>query len=348
MKRSSPEIEVYLDQLRALPFIRDAGLGKASRGDEEGVDAWIRVKTETGTYSLPVQLKKSHLLRETATSVVLQVKNRPYLLLFAPVVGREIAQMFQDAGVCFLDRAGNCYLNLDNRYVARVQGQTAVPRKASNKGLRAASYRVIFALLAEPGLVESPTRTIAEAAGGVSHQTVSNVRHWLIERELLTHSRNRYRWSPGKSGELMDIWLNGFVTTLWPSLLLGRFRSREKEPEALEASLEAVLGESPSWRWGGGAAAMRLTDYYRGEKTLVYFQGGGVSELRKRLPLVPDDRGNVLLAEAPGPTAFKGPREDTVHPLLVYTDLLVDGNDRAAEAADVLRQKYPIGLEGDR
>jgi hypothetical protein len=42
---------------------------------------------------------------------------------------------------------------------------------------------------------------------------------------------------------------------------------------------------------------------------------------------------------APGPLAFEG-AEATVHPLLVYTDLLHEGESRAHEAAAVFAEKY--------
>lgn len=62
-------------------------------------------------------------------------------------------------------------------------------------------------------------------------------------------------------------------------------------------------------------------------------------DIVKWLRLVPDMHGNVVLARVPGPLAFRSPRPDTVHPILVYADLLGEANDRASEAASVLRQK---------
>jgi hypothetical protein len=59
----------------------------------------------------------------------------------------------------------------------------------------------------------------------------------------------------------------------------------------------------------------------------------------RRLELVPDPQGPVSVMRAPGPLAFEGP-EGTAHPLLVYTDLLHEGESRAREAAVVFAEKY--------
>lgn len=245
----------------------------------------------------------------------------------------------------YVDLSGNWYINLDDQYIAHAQGRTIARAAAREKGFRAAAYRAIFALLVDPSLINETTRKTAEMAGRLSPQTVTDVRNAMVERGLALRSRNRFHWAPGRRNELFDLWLAGFGTTLWRTLLIAPLRSQVLEPAALEQELVPALDQIGGWRWGGGAAAQRLTDYYRGDRTLIYLREPPPRDLLKRLHLIPDMHGNVLVARVPGPLAFSGPREDTVHPLLVYADLLGEGNDRSTEAARVLREKLLADFE---
>ena len=46
------------------------------------------------------------------------------------------------------------------------------------------------------------------------------------------------------------------------------------------------------------------------------------------------------MVRSPGALAFRSPHPETVHPLLVYADLLAEGHDRAREAAAELSARF--------
>ena len=129
---------------------------------------------------------------------------------------------------------------------------------------------------------------------------------------------------------------------------IGRFRAKAQTISKLETELGRTLdaiGEFGEWRWGGGAAAHRLTKYYRGELTTVYLRAATVSAT-SRLPLVPDSKGTVVLMRAMGPLAFEAPNPKVVHPLLVYADLLLEGHARARDAAgEIFRRHLQVPSE---
>ena len=345
MKRSLPDIDLYLDHLRSLPFVLEVKVIPPPRGADSSIDGALVIETKGGPKRVVFQVKRSHLLRETAESLVHQARHIPNLFVMAPHVGSELGQLFAKEKVNYVDLSGNWHINLDDQYIAHSQGRTIERTQAKEKGLRAPAYRAIFALLVDPALINEPTRKIAELAGGLSPQTVNDIRRGLVERGLVLHSRKQYRWTPGRKTQVLDLWLAGFVTTLWRTLRIAPLRSQVQDPEELERQLGPVLDKIGAWRWGGGAAAHRLTGYYRGDTTLIYFQEAAPRDIVKRLRLVPDTRGNVVLARVPGPLAFRSPRADSVHPLLVYADLLSEGSDRAIDAARVLREKLLADLE---
>src|SRR5690606_7355047 len=116
-------------------------------------------------------------------------------------------EAFEGAGVNFVDAAGNCRLELGKQYVARIQGRRAPAVQASDRGLRAASYRVLLALLIHPELLGAPVRAIAEAAG-VSPQTANAVRAYLDEKQLVLRDGRRYRWLPGGLSGATRLWVS--------------------------------------------------------------------------------------------------------------------------------------------
>jgi hypothetical protein len=135
----------------------------------------------------------------------------------------------------------------------------------------------------------------------------------------------------------MDLWLGGAGTTLYPNLLLDRFRAPEPNLDALEVRLGKHLSARGRWAWGGGAAAQRLTEFYRGTHSVAYLDG--TLPPARELGLVQDPRGPISLYRAPGPLAFRE-GSDTVHPLLVYTDLLLEAEPRAREAAQEIQERF--------
>src|SRR5262249_61517113 len=166
-----------------------------------------------------------------------------------PLVGAQIGARFVEAGVNFVDLAGNCHVRIGNRYLVRIQGERLERPASTERGLRAPGYRVIFALLSAPELASGNVRALAAAAGGVSAQTAADVRARLLERGSLVRSRRRVRWAPGGWKAACDLFLGGFSTVLAPTLLMGRFRARESNVAELERSIEKRLGPV-AWRWG--------------------------------------------------------------------------------------------------
>lgn len=329
------DLEPYLERLRSLPFVREARLAEVEpRGRALGLDARIVLGTPSGEAELEVELKRSTLTRELAERLVHLGGRVPHLLVLAPAVGRELGDLFTSQGIDFLDLAGNCHVHVDDRYLARIQGQRTAPRAATERALRPPALRVLFALLADPELSRATTRTLAAAAGGVSPQTASDVRARLLGDGALLPTRSGLRWAPHGWKKALDVFIVGFPTLL-PSLTIGRYRARSNDVGELERALE----QAGEWRWGGGAAASRLDGHYRGDQTIVYLRDPDSLDT-KRLPLVADARGPVALLRLPGPLALEGPLPDCAHPLLVYADLLSEGHERATEAAAAIHDRY--------
>jgi hypothetical protein len=327
---AAPDFEPYLERLRELSFVSAAAIDPRRPPGE--TDALVKISTPSGPVRLPAELKRSHLTRELGHRLVHLAKALPGLLVLAPVVGRDLGEEFADAGVNFIDLAGNCHLRIGKGYVARVQGRR-VATSTAEKGLRAPSYRVLFALLADASLAGATSRALAERAGGVSAQTAIDLRTRLCERRILVPRGKALDWAPSGRKEALDTFVAGFVPTLEPSLAIGRFRPFESNLARLEAQLFRELGGGASCRFGGGAACDRLTGHFRGDRTVIYVTKWPGSGFLAKARLIADPAGTVSFAHSPGPLAFESPNSQTVHPLLAYADLLSDPDERAHEGA---------------
>lgn len=336
-----------LSQIRALPFVGEATIGPVEPRDLPLVDFRLRVRPRDTIRirSLPCAIQRSHLSNEMAQHFAALVTKVPDLTLFAPAVGRPAGDLFERAGVNFIDRAGNCSLRLDDRHVARVQGRRAPQGAPADRAMRAPSYRALLALLIQPELISAPVRAHA-AAAFVSPQTAADLRKRLEERGLVVRSRTQRHWLPERRKEAIDLFLSGYSSTLAPTLLIGRYRAQDTDPNVLERRIEPLLDVACTWRYGGGAAAMRLTQYYRGDRTTLYLQDPP-HDLANRLRFVPAWNGPIALMRTPTLVAFESPHPQCIHPLLAYADLLGEHDERAREAASELYDRY-LAREGAR
>jgi hypothetical protein len=282
-------------------------------------------------------VQHSHLSRANAEHLIVLGQAIPGLFVLAPAVGRELGELFEQARINFVDRAGNCHVRLSDKLIARVQGRKAVRPEPSARALRAPAYRALFALLARPSLIDAPLREIA-ATAGVSPQTVADLKQRLIDRGFVVKMKAGHVWLPERHNDALSMFVAGFADSLAPQLLIGRYRAAERDPALLEQRVEPLLDKVATWRYGGGAAAMRLTGHFRSERTVIYLQDPP-ADLPARLRLLPDRAGPIVLMREPGRLAFESPRPRCVHPLLAYADLLAEHDSRAREAAGELYEQ---------
>lgn len=341
------ELEPYLDRLRDLPFVRAANAEVLRPGGpDRGVDAVVRLKTPKGMRRLYAEVKRTHLSYELAGYVASRMRHlrwKPSILM-TPYVAPRLGHYLEERGINYVDTVGNCFLSLGPDYLVRVEGRRRPPRDLPRATLRAPSYQVLFAVLAHPQLVDAPVRVLAESAG-VGKTAAAE----MVQR--LEHEGYLGRTTTGRQllerGKLLERWLTGYADVLRPSLTFGRFRIAENDPAKVEAKVENALGQGKPWAWGGGAAAFRLTGHYRGEDSVLWVREPA-SDLPRALNALPARDGPLTILRARGTLMLQGAKPHTAHPLLVYAELLTRPSERAAEAAEEIRDKHLRYLEPAR
>src|SRR5687768_6384351 len=103
------DMKPYLERLKTLPFVIGARAerAKSSRKVSE-LDALIVLDTPSGSTRLPTELKHTHLTRELADRLLHIGADLPGFLVLAPIVGRDLGELFAAARINFMDLAGNC------------------------------------------------------------------------------------------------------------------------------------------------------------------------------------------------------------------------------------------------
>ncbi len=334
--RTSP----YLENLLSLPFLRKATLQAEPQRMGSHGDAMLELTTPRGRRRLLVEEKGSHLSQALVSDLIARASSRATtpLILFAPYVSPDMGALLVSHGINFVDRVGNCHLDLGGRYVGHVEGRKLRQSSDAPGGIRAPGFRLIFALLVEPDLLNASARELARASG-VSLGTASNILRRLEHDRIVVRTKSKRHLV--RRDDLVERWIAGYAETLRPQLFGGRFQTPDKDPPTLEGRVAGLLGQDGTWAWGGAAAAFRLTKHYRSDETVLHVEAAS-SDLPKRLRAIPHSSGRLILLGVPGPLAFRGQVPRTVHPLLIYTELVLTGSDRAREAAAELRDRFLV------
>ncbi|WP_186313840.1 type IV toxin-antitoxin system AbiEi family antitoxin [Kocuria marina] len=254
------------------------------------------------------------------------------LLVLAPFVHPRSAQQLRNAGIRFLDAAGNAYLRFEGVLID-VRGRRPDPsitlrtRKARTSTNLFAPRRaqVVFALLSWPALLGASVRSIATAAK-VSVGQAQSTLELLDEHDFL----DRHTGSLLRREVLAEHWADAFATGLGPKTLLHQFRG---DPSRMELDGHGAIYVS------GEQAAPWIRDP---ETATLY-----VEEFSPEMALTnrwrADGTANIMVRSVfwAYPDQDVDPRFPTVAPpLLVYADLKSTRESRQLEAAQQIKESH--------
>jgi hypothetical protein len=235
-------------------------------------------------------------------------------------------------GVSCADADGNVYLranasviDIQGRPVQRSRTLTRQDERRTRLSSRS-GLQVLFVVLSAPDVLDEPMRSIASASG-VSLGSVAAVFDELAKRRHLTttsHGRSLQH-----TRELIDLWAEGYRARLHAQLRLGRFGIDSSE--WWRTSTDAV--RAGGGQWGGETALWAKGANLRPARGVVYVNAIP-PKLVAALRLRRDDHIDApieLRRRFWASSAFG--ESDTVPPLLIYADLLADGDPRLVEAA---------------
>ena len=140
-----------------------------------------------------------------------------------------------------------------------------------------------------------------------------------------------------KKDNLLQRWVTGYPEQLRPKLILGRYRGKDGWWQ------EKVLDPAKE-QWGGEIAAAKLTQYLQPQIITIYLTATQLNLLLIENRLRKDPAGDVEILERFWKPTEKWQYKETVHPILIYADLLATGNQRNIETAKIIYEQHIVQL----
>jgi hypothetical protein len=303
------------------------------------VDAAIRIEVPQQARGDILGYRECRFAAEIKTEVtrttigMLLHKRRDHIqegwVLVTKYVKPRMADYLKNEKVQFLDTLGNAYINYPPLYVyitGKKPGNTFF-REPITRIYRPAGLRLIFALLCNPGLENKPAREIAEF-GNVALGYVPWIMRELKEMNFLIDRGKRGRILVNKA-KLLEHWVNAYPNQLRPKQIVGRFRTN------IPHWWENIKLKKYNAQWGGEIAAAIVTKYLQPQNITIYAEDQP-NKLFVDARFTKDNHGNIeVLRKFWG---FKNgrEREEIVHPILIYADLLGTGDARNIETGRMI------------
>lgn len=259
------------------------------------------------------------------------------VVVLATIIGKELGAALTGQGLGYLDLAGNCHLDLDGgNLTVHVEGRRSAVRPAGANSVRAAGYRVLFSLLADPLLLELPVRHIGAAARASRHAVHSLIARLRDEGVLMRAGRSKHVYAPGGREKCIDRFCAGWADVLRGSLLAGRFRMREQNPAAIAQRIEQGLHAAKvRFGFGGAHGSSHWLRYLQGGEPVIHVDGW-TPELARDLDALPDRQGPMHVFRTMTTLDLASGAADIAHPLLIHAELARSPDPRAREASRLL------------
>ena len=345
-------INSALERLTTVHPIRIGNLRREVSGRDRRWDGELTIKTKNGAYHYIFEVK-THLRPQDIHHLIVRANvdrkrwgKSTELVLLADYVNPLLASRLKDAGVNFVDTAGNLFLKRAPELYLYVEGKKAIgsQKDKPTRLFQPSGLTLLFGLLTEPDSINLPYRNLASASG-VALGTVGWVKRDLKEQGFLEPiGEDRFRVIRRK--ELFDRWVQGYASRLRPKLFIGEYRSLEKNfKSVLKIFHRYMLERGILWCVTGGVGADELIHHYQGKTLTLFVEHWHHDDAElKELKWLPSSEGTIAILNGFSPRVFqlddKQQRTPVAHPLLVYAELLYHGTDRDLETAKLIYKKY--------
>lgn len=246
------------------------------------------------------------------------------IMLVAERLYPNIKTQLNEAGIDWLDVAGNIHLEVNDTLIWIDRHTTTPTQKKKNRAFTKTGLRVVFLFLHDEDWLNKTYREIAQAAD-VALGNIKNVLDGLKEHGFIL-AKNKKVWKLKNRDKLLDQWLTAFTDELKPRIQKGKYRFMNKEAEQDWQNLELA----PGTVWGGEPAADLFTHNLK-PKYFILYTDKTRAGLMKDYKLIPDEEGKVEVREPYWTVENEIPK--TAPKLTVYTDLMETGDPRNANSA---------------
>ncbi|TNJ36607.1 hypothetical protein FGF68_05935 [Prosthecochloris vibrioformis] len=282
-------------------------------------------------------IEHEHLNKFRELQLLLNKDKTPYpLLLVTTYVTAEAAERLQEGGIQFIDTVGNAFVNQPPVLIL-VKGNRPGKQYGANRTAhmyKGVGLKLMYALLCRPELAGRPYRELAEITG-IALGSVKNTMTELAAKGYIVEAGMQKKRLL-KRKELFERWAEAYPDNLKPKLVMGRFRGVDNWWRDIR--LDPGIAQ-----WGGEVAAAKITGYLKPETVTLYANKDRLPELVIGNRLQKDPQGNIEILNRFWDMEAVADKRETVHPFLIYADLLAIGDERTLETTRMIYENY---LEG--
>lgn len=293
------------------------------------LDAYITLNFPDGDIRFDAEVKQE--VRENILRTIKDLNQTyPNFLIVAYRIYPKYRHLLQEMGINYMEANGNAHIRKNGKLILidkfpPIKEKEEEPNRAFTK----TGLRVFFQLLVDENNLAANQREIADRAG-VALGNIPLVLQGLSNMGLLVkENRHGYHWT--NKEDAINYWINGYRNTLKPTLHRGRHRLPK------DKSWTDIHLPTPKTVWGGEPGGDLLTNYLRPEK-FILFTDLNKPEFIRATRLLPDPNGEIEVYETFW--AKENNNKNCAPPLLIYADLIINGDKRSLETAKLIYDKY--------
>lgn len=287
---------------------------------------------------LPTQVLNSISKHQIANFVEQKAKFGNHFLLICEYISKPIQEILRHQHINFIDCKGNIYIELEqpqlHYVIIKPKDKKNKESKKEQKLTNSMAVMLLYFLEHKTELNQT-IRTLANATK-LSNDTIQKTKNWLkAKRYIIAKNEKEYIWNDWKAA--YQRWLTAYEENLRPKNLLKTF------DWAIENHQSSNL------------PILQNGQYWTGEARLLYQKIGLVNvalweiytknnstELMKQLRLIPKSNGKIKVYHQFWQWEHEN---ETLSPLLIYADLLLNPDARIQELSkkyehDYIRQYY--------
>jgi hypothetical protein len=281
---------------------------------------FVEVKKELRNFQMPAIFEEAE-------------RNQPFMVI-AERIFPTLKEILREKNIGYLDGAGNIYVKTPHHYIWLDGNKALEPEKpATNRAFTKTGLRLLFYLLLYPDRINAPYRHF-HMATHIALGNIKNIMDGLQEAGFIININKREVALQNKR-QLLERWITAYQETLKPALHIGNFRFANRDYRDKWQDLPIDTNKT---KWGGEAGADILTNYLT-PQVLTIYTTEKKNELIPKLKLIPDPNGDINAYERFWYDEEQNPL-NYVPPLLVYADLMITGDPRCIETAEIIYKEH--------
>jgi len=259
------------------------------------------------------------------------------LLIASKYITPKAKDILKENNINYIDSFGNAFINLKKLKLYVEQGNAKPAVSNHSNILTQSSAQVIFQLLKNHNNINETQRYLANISK-VSLGSVSKCIKALLDEGFVIKWNDEKKYQLVKREELLEKWVTLCNEKIMPSNMVGRF-TFSKQNNNWKTQLE-----NSEALWAGEPAASLITSYLNPEH-FTLFTDKTKKEIIIQLKLIPDINGEISIykpfwIESNQIEKTLNMSKNTVHPLIIYAQLVYSNNNRNIETAQIIYNEY--------